>query len=290
MRAYPFRERRNPRKNHLRIKSMRFSNLHTHTTFSDGKGTVEENIKSAIAKNMRSIGFSDHSFTACDTSYCMKLSDYERYCTEVKTMAKKYQNQIPVFLGLEKDYYSEIERDSFDYIIASVHYIVKNGVCYPIDHSRVQQEDCVREAFGGNILDMAKCYYEMTAEHAMRSRPDVIGHFDVLNKFSYMPETDDRYMYLAENAMKAIFPYCHRFEINTGGISRGWRKDPYPSLYLLQLLRELGGEVVINSDSHHPDHLDFHFMESAALLRKAGYETFSVFNGKDFEKVNLQIT
>ncbi len=266
---------------------MRFSNLHTHTTFSDGNGTVRKNIESAIAKNMLSIGFSDHSFTACDTSYCMKLSDYERYCTEVRTLAKEYQNQIPVFLGLEKDYYSEIEREAFDYVIASVHYIVKNGVCYPIDHSRVQQEDCVREAFGGSVLDMAKCYYEMTAEHAMLAKPDVIGHFDVLNKFSYMPETDDRYVYLAEDAMKAIVPYCPRFELNTGGICRGWRKTPYPSLHLLRLLHGLGGEIVINSDSHHPDHLDFHFIESAALLREAGYESFSVFNGKSFEPIKL---
>ena len=267
---------------------MRFSNLHTHTTFSDGKGTVRQNIESAISKHMRSIGFSDHSFTACDTSYCMKLSDYGRYCEEVRRLASEYRDHIPVFLGLEKDYYSEIEREMFDYIIASVHYIVRNGVCYPIDHSRIQQEDCVREAFGGNILEMAKCYYEMVTEHAIRSKPDIIGHFDVLNKFSYMPETDDRYMYLAEDAMKAIFPHCPRFEINTGGISRGWRKDPYPSLHLLRLLRELGGEVVINSDSHSPEHLDFHFAESAALLRRAGYDSFSVFNGKGFERVSLQ--
>ena len=266
---------------------MRFSNLHTHTTFSDGKGTVRENIESAIAKKMLSIGFSDHSFTACDPSYCMKLADYARYCAEVRSLAAEYQEQIPVVLGLEKDYYSEIERETFDYIIASVHYIVKNGVCYPIDHTRAQQETCVQEAFGGHILDMAKCYYEMVAEHAMLSKPDVIGHFDVLNKFSYMPETDDRYIYLAEDAMKAIFPYCKRFEINTGGISRGWRKNPYPSAHLLRLLLGLGGEVVINSDSHHPDHLDFHFTESAALLRELGYESFSVFNGKGFSPIKL---
>ena len=52
-------------------------------------------------------------------------------------------------------------------------------------------------------------------------------------------------------------------------------------------MRELGGEVVINSDSHHPDHLDFHFSESAALLKSAGYESFSVFNGKGFDTVPL---
>ena len=108
---------------------MRFSNLHTHTVFSDGKGTVRENIESAIKKNMLSLGFSDHSFTACDTSYCMMLEDYEKYCLEVKALAKEYEDKIPVFLGLEMDYYSEIDRSMFDYIIASVHYIVRNGVC-----------------------------------------------------------------------------------------------------------------------------------------------------------------
>ncbi len=194
---------------------------------------------------------------------------------------------MPVFLGIEKDYYSETEAGMFDYVIASVHYIVKNGACYPIDHSRKQQEDCRDEVFGGNALDMAKCYYEMVAEHAAACKPDVIGHFDVLNKFSFMPEADEKYMYIAEEAMKEAFKHCKRFELNTGGISRGWRQTPYPSPYLLELLRDLGGEVVINSDSHHPDNLDFYFNESAALLRRAGFETFSVFNGKGFDKIKL---
>lgn len=266
---------------------MRFSNLHTHTTFSDGKGTVRENIESAIKKNMLSLGFSDHSFTACDTSYCMKLEDYEKYCNEINALKEEYKDKLPVFLGMEKDYYSEIDKNLFDYVIASVHYIVSGGVCYPIDHSRKQQEDCINEVFHGNVLDMAKCYYGMVAEHAALCKPDVIGHFDVLNKFSIMPETDDRYIYIAEEAMKEAFKHCPRFELNTGGISRGWRKDPYPSVNLLELLRDLGGEVVINSDSHHPDNLDFFFNESAEILRRAGYKTFSVFNGKGFDKILL---
>ena len=61
---------------------MRFSNLHTHTLYSDGKGTVRENIESAIKKNMISLGFSDHAYTYCDESYCMMLSDYEKYCSD----------------------------------------------------------------------------------------------------------------------------------------------------------------------------------------------------------------
>ncbi len=266
---------------------MRYSNLHTHTTFSDGKGTVRENIESAINKNMLSIGFSDHSFTSCDTSYCMKLEDYKIYSDEVNKMKAEYKDRIPVYLGIEKDYYSEIDNSAYDYVIASVHYIVKNGICYPIDHSRIQQEECIRDAFGGSVLDMAKCYYEMVAEHIYLSKPDVVGHFDVLNKFSIMPENDDRYMKLAIDSMTESAKYCKYFEVNTGGISRGWRKNPYPSDYLLRHLLSIGGEVVINSDSHHPDNLDFYFNESLDLLRDVGYKHFCVFNGKKFERIKI---
>ena len=51
---------------------MRYSNLHTHTSFSDGKADMDAFIREAQEKNMLSIGFSDHSYTPCDLTYCMK--------------------------------------------------------------------------------------------------------------------------------------------------------------------------------------------------------------------------
>ena len=261
---------------------MRFSTLHTHSTYSDGKGTLRENIESAIKKGMVSIGFSDHSFTSCDTSYCMKLEDYPLYCKEVNALKVEYCGKLPVFLGLECDYYSEIDKSMFDYTIASVHYIVRDGVCYPIDHSPSQQEECIRDAFGGSVLDMAKCYFDMITEHAIKLRPTFIGHFDVINKFSLMPEADERFMDIAAEAMKEIFKVTKYFEVNTGGIARGWRKHPYPNPDLLVLLRNLGGEVLINSDSHHPDNLDFFFKESVDILKSLGYDHYSLLGENGF--------
>ena len=266
---------------------MRFSNIHTHTTYSDGKGTMRENIESAIKKNMLSLGFSDHAYTACDESYCMMLSDYEKYCKEIRALAEEYKNDIPVFVGIEKDYYSEIEKGMFDYVLASVHYIVKNGVCYPMDCSAADQIKCRDEAFGGNMLDMAKRYYELVAEQAAACKPDVIGHFDVIDKFSIMPEESDEYIRITEEALKETFKHCKRFEINTGAIARGYRKIPYPSFHLVELLKKLGGEIVINSDSHHPDNLDFAFVEAADIAKKAGFETHSVLTPNGFKKIKL---
>lgn len=266
---------------------MKFSTLHTHSTYSDGKGTLRENIESAIAKNMASIGFSDHSFTACDTSYCMMLDDYDKYCQEVRALKEEYRDKIPVYLGIECDYYSDIDKSMFDYTIASVHYIVKGGVCYPIDHSPRQQEECIRDAFGGNVIDMAKCYFDMITEHAMKLRPTFIGHFDVINKFSLMPEDSDAFRDASIESMKEIVKVCPYFELNTGGIARGWRKNPYPNDYLLSLLLELGGEVLINSDSHHPDNLDFFFPESVGILKSIGYDHVSLLGENGFYKVGI---
>ena len=266
---------------------MKFSNLHTHTTYSDGKGTVRENIESAIKKNMLSLGFSDHAYTACDESYCMMLADYDKYCTEIRTLAGEYKNKIPVFLGIEKDYFSNIEDGMFDYVIASVHYITKNGVCYPLDCSVNDQIACRDNAFGGSMLDMAKHFYEMVAEQAAACKPDVIGHFDVIDKFSITPEESDEYIRITEEALTETLKHCRRFEINTGAIARGYRKVPYPAFHLLELLHKLGGEIVINSDSHHPDNLDFAFVEAAEIAKKAGFETHSVLTPNGFEKIKL---
>ncbi len=55
---------------------MNFSNFHQHTTFSDGKNTPEEVLQSALARGMEAIGFSDHSYTSIDESYCMMPQQY----------------------------------------------------------------------------------------------------------------------------------------------------------------------------------------------------------------------
>ena len=266
---------------------MRYSNLHTHSIFSDGVGTLRDNVEAALARNMVSLGFSDHSFTACDTSYCMKLEDYADYCREAEALKEEYRDRIPLYIGIECDYFSDIDKSMLDYTIASVHYIIRDGVCYPIDHSPRQQEECIRDAFGGNVLDMARCYFDMITEHALKLRPTFIGHFDVINKFSLMPEDSDAFRDISLASMREIVKACPYFELNTGGIARGWRKNPYPNDYLLEYLRDNGGEVLINGDTHKPENMTFYFDESVELLRRLGFDHVSMLGKDGFYKVNI---
>ena len=266
---------------------MRFSNLHNHSTYSDGKGTLRENIEAAIAKEMSAIGFSDHSYTACDESYCMMLSDYPDYIREVRALKEEYKDKIKVYLGIEKDYYSDINPADFDYVIASVHYIVSGGKCYPIDHSLKQQEECLAEVFGGDKLKMAECYFKMVYEHVKATRPTFIGHYDVISKFGFMPEDDEEYIKIANFYLQKCLEICKYVEVNTGGIARGVRTFPYPHKKMLECIKENGGELLLSADSHKCENLDFYFKESVEILKNMGFSHIVEFDGEGFKKIEI---
>lgn len=267
---------------------MRYSNLHNHSTYSDGTHTIEENILSAIEKNMVSIGFSDHSYTPHEDSYCMQGRDYAAYRAELAAMKEKYKDRIAVYAGLELDYYSEIPAPGeLDYTIASVHYLIIDGKSYGIDHSLSPDQTGAIEACGGDVLAMAQKYFDLMCEHVERCKPTMVGHFDVITKFGIMPEQDAKYREIARNALARVLKTCKYVEMNTGAIARGWREVPYPMPYLLDTLRELGGEVVLNADSHHKDNLIYWFDEAVELLKAHGFDHINMFNGTGFDRVEI---
>ena len=97
--------------------------LHTHSTYSDGKASPEEVILAAIQKGLSEIGLSDHSYTFFDESYCMKKDRIASYKAELAALKKKYAGQISVLCGVEQDAYSTESTVGFDYAIGSAHYL-----------------------------------------------------------------------------------------------------------------------------------------------------------------------
>ena len=74
---------------------MNYTDLHTHTVFSDGKYTVEELVQLAMEKGMPAIGISDHSFTVFDQRYCMKDGRIPEYLAEIR----RVQEECPLSCG-----------------------------------------------------------------------------------------------------------------------------------------------------------------------------------------------
>ena len=258
------------------------SNLHTHTTYCDGKNSPEEIVLAAIGKGFSSIGFSGHGYTDFDLRYCIK--DVEGYKKEITSLKEKYKGEIEVYLGVEEDMYCQVKRSDYDYVIGSSHYCFVNGEYYPIDSSPAHFGKCL-DAFNYDVERMAEDYYGRFCKYINTRKPDIVGHFDLITKFD---ETDDarflpceEYHAIAERWLLRALPCGALFEVNTGAIARSLRTSPYPHERLLRLLQKNGAGVVLSSDSHQKETLDFAFDEARRLLRSVGFcRVYALSDGK----------
>lgn len=266
---------------------MKFSNVHTHTNFSDGKNTPEEMLLAAIDKGFVSYGFSDHSHTDCDLSYCMQTKSYPKYFAEINRLKEKYKGKIDVLLGMELDYYSEVDRKKLDYIISSVHYMIENGKVFAIDHAKDIQEDCIENVFGADKNAFAEKYYEYVKQNVKKNKPDIVGHFDVITKYGVIDEDDKEYQKIALDAIDEVLKYCNVIEMNTGAIFRKCKTTPYPAPFILKRILEKGGKVMINGDSHQTEAIDTFFEESVEILKKVGFEEYLILTSNGFESVKI---
>ncbi len=267
---------------------MIYSNLHTHSTFSDGVNTVEEIVSAALAQNFVSIGFSDHSFTEFDTRYCMRPPVMPAYFREIKRVAKKYEGLIEVYTGLELDGYSgPIEREKYDYIIGDCHYIYAGGGYHSVDHAKDEQWEAIDAYFGGDTLAYAKAYYETYVARQQITKPDILGHFDIPVLHGYMPEDDPRYIKAATDALIAALEVTPVLEVNSGAIAKKKRSVPYPDVFLLKEALAHGAKLMLSSDSHKIENLHFHFDEMAALLKSIGCREIVIFKDHGFKEVGI---
>ena len=233
---------------------MMYSDLHTHTTFSDGKNTPEEMVLSAIEKGLKTIGISDHSVTAFDSSYCMKAEQISDYIKEIERLKEKYRDKIEVLCGIEQDLYSPKVDYKFDYIIGSVHYIKVQDNYVPVDLSAQVLKDAAEKYFGGDIFPLIEEYYRAVSTVAVETGADIIGHFDLITKFQekmlLFDENDQRYIKAWKLAVDKLIKADIPFEINYGAISRGYRTTPYPAKNIRDYIIKKGGRFVYSSDSH----------------------------------------
>ena len=263
------------------------SNIHTHSTFSDGKNTPEDIVLTAIEKGFQTVGFSDHSYTPFDGSYCMKRDSYDAYRATVTALKEKYKGQIEVLYGTEFDYYSPAElKEGFDYFIAGVHYICVGGVYYSVDHCVEATLQGINEGCGGDQNEYVRRYYENAAACAAL-KPLYIAHFDLVSKFSVIDETTAFYRRTALEALDALLDADLPIEINTGAMARKKKDVPYPAKFLLERVAERDGCVILGSDCHNAAQLDYAFDDALALAESAGVKNIVEFRDNVLRPLSL---
>lgn len=267
-------------------------NLHTHSTYCDGKNTLEEMVQGAIEKGFDSLGFSGHSYTSFWSEYCMTKEGTEEYKKEIRRLQKKYGTAIDLFCGLELDRYSDGDRNGFDYTIGSVHSFKVDGKIIDFDQPAVIVKKIIQEYFSGDSLSYVKKYYETVSELPECGNIDFVGHFDLITKHQEKEMLFDadssEYKKLALDALDTVASKIKLFEINSGAIARGYRSTPYPAVFLLEELKKRGCGIVITSDCHDYRYLDCHFTEMKSILKECGFKEHFILTKSGFESISLE--
>ena len=267
------------------------SNLHTHTVFSDGLHTPEENVLQAIEMGMETIGFSEHSQLECGKDWSLSEEGEKQYRAEILRLRQVYGDRIGILLGVEQDILSTSSPFGWDYVIGSVHMIPKGGVYHPVDLERDALCQAVREYFNDDFYLFAKEYYTLVAQVHQRTSCDIVGHFDLLTKFNeggaLFDESDPRYLKYALEALDVLLEKNVIFEINTGAISRGYRRTPYPAPIFLQRIAERRGRITFSSDSHRKEWLMAGHKDALQYARAAGLGSVTVRTAKGWEEYPL---
>lgn len=239
--------------------------LHVHTTFSDGKNTPEEVVLAAIKKGVKTLGFSDHSYTPFDTSYCMKEEQVSNYINEINALKEKYRDKIEILCGIEQDYFAGKPTHNFDYVIGSVHYIKLGEEYIDVDDTAEKLQNAAKKYFGDDIYSLVEEYYRLVGEVLEVTNANIIGHFDLITKFcekeSIFDQNNPRYVAAWQKAVDKLLKHNKPFEINTGAISRGYRTTPYPAPQIIDYIKQNGGRFILSSDSHKADTVMFGFSE-----------------------------
>ena len=253
---------------------MILSNYHTHTEFCDGADTAEDVILTAIERGFTEIGFSAHSPIPGEESWCMTEDGAAEYYNSMLALREKYNGKIKVYIGVEQDIVSTTPTDAYDYVIGSAHELINDGNLLAVDSRLDNIRKAVETFYGGDPYLYVEDYFLHVSEVYIRTRCDIIGHFDLVTKFierePLFSTSHPRYVAARDAALERLLMSPALFEINTGAISRGYRTSPYPDREIVERIALAGKPFVISSDAHNKQAIDFGLADVARELDKQG--------------------
>ncbi len=268
---------------------LKYTDLHTHTIFSDGAYTVEELVKLAAKEGLAAVGISDHSFTEFDQRYCMKANRLDEYIKEIRRVQELYKDRIEVYAGLEYDGYSELDGSvRFDYLIGSCHYIkAPDGSYHSVDHALSEHWHAINEYFNCDPIAYARTYFETYEARTRAHRPDILGHYDLVSKFNVVGPDNPEYRKMSVEALESCLKITPVIELNTKPLVKGWKDETFPGTFLLKEIFRLNGKIILSSDFHGAEKLGGWFVEGTELLKSIGFKSMIVIRKGKLEEAGI---
>jgi len=262
---------------------MRFD-FHVHSNVSaDSNEPMTESVRAAIAAGLDGICFTDH----CDLIHgeipgkavLRCYANWERSYEEIAKVRAEWGGQIEILHGMEL---AEIVQDpararecaaapGLDFLLGSIHAVTGYQDFYYMEFSNLVL-----------CRQLADIYLDENIRMAELDIADVIAHLGYFNRYtSRWGVTVDLMDY--EEKLRHLFRILVQngrgIELNTSGLRRNpGPNEMIPTLPVLRLFRECGGEIVtLGSDAHMAKHVGNHLVEGEAFLQAAGFRYATVF-------------
>ncbi|MGY3750126.1 histidinol-phosphatase HisJ family protein [Vagococcus acidifermentans] len=261
---------------------------HVHTHYSDDSTyQMEQVVQDAIKKGLDEICFTDHvdygvKYDVDDPRLDMNAKnvrtnvDYASYYKQFCQLKDTYKNRITLRFGLEfgiqtetiKKYQRLFAAYPFDFILLSIHQ-VGNQEFWTGDFQRNKTDKQAYQDYYEEMYRVVTTYHDYSC----------LAHMDLLRRYvTVANDSFDEHEEIIRAILLAIIKDNKGLEINTSFI-RYNLPDTTPSMTILQLYHELGGELItIGSDSHAPEELGCYTKESKAILKDIGFTYFATFD------------
>ncbi len=232
--------------------------LHTHTTYSHGKGSIEDNVKVAHEKGLKGIAITDHGRD--HHFYGIKGDALTKMRAEIEVLKPKYPG-MEIYLSVEANIHDggngtdirRKEKADCDFAIAGYHYGTSNGYCVS------------NFLFNKGIINTAK----REAKIKKRNTEMIVRALDK-NEIKVLTHPGDK----AIVDIVAIAKACERNNIL---MEISAHHDNLTVEQLKIVAEETKVLFIINSDAHRPEHVGT-FQPALDRVLKSGIDIERVIN------------
>ncbi len=223
-------------------------------------------VNRAKEMHLDEIGFSEHD------EFISKIDD------KLINDLKQAHPDIAIKLGLELDYIPNRGEDitalsglkNFDYLIGSVHFI--NG--WGFDHPDYKHK------FADYDIDIIYQQYFDLVDKAVKSNLfDVVGHLDLIKIWGHRPRKKGIIDYI-KPVLSSIKDADLVVELNSAGL-RKEVGEIYPQYEIISLMKEMGINITLGSDAHHPNQVGLDIDKLVFWAKKAGYNKIVSFDKRE---------
>ena len=276
-------------------------NLHTHSTFCDGKAKPEEYVHKAIELGFHTLGFSSHAPVPFENNFSLKEEQFDEYTNTIRELKERFKENINIFLSLEIDFipgitknFEEFVKDgNLDYTIGGIHLIrnkEKQGLWFIDGPKHEIYDNGLNKIFNGNVRKAVETFYYQTQEMVVTQKPDIIAHLDKIkmhNKNRYFSEEESWYKELIWKTLKIISGSDCIVEVNTRGLYKKRSNTTFPGPAILEQIHHLGIPITLSSDAHKPEELNGYYNETIYLLKEIGFKEILYFNDAGWKEQRI---